>query len=255
MLSKNKIKLINSLKIKKYREQLGMFVAEGNKLVHEVMNSSLAVAHIYATNEWLKKNPIIQNGIEIIEVSNQELERISDLKTPQEVMAIVEMRHPASPVTEISRELSLVLDEIQNPGNFGTILRTADWFGIQNIYCSENTTDLYNNKVIQASMGAICRVNVYYAALEKLLGDAKEMNIPILGTFLEGENIYTAKLPASGLIVLGNEGNGISKSLWPYINHKIKIPEIQREGSMPESLNVAVAAGIVCSEFMRRRFY
>ncbi len=255
MLSKNKIKFIQSLNRKKNREQEAAFLVEGNKLVMEAVTSRFSVKLLVGTAEFLEENNLSATAAdEVAECSQEELKKASLLKTPQQAMAIVEIPTYQLTTANLAGTFSLALDFVQDPGNLGTIIRIADWFGIKQVLCSANSVDCYNPKVIQASMGAIFRVQVHYLDLEKLANEAHESQLPVYGTFLEGENIYTSNLSPHGILVMGNEGNGISPALAGKIRHKIHIPSFARENRGSESLNVATATAICCSEFKRRIF-
>lgn len=247
-LSKNKIKYIHSLEYKKTRCEENVFIAEGPKLVNDLLEH-FSTRLIVATSEWLKTHPKV-NADEIVEVSPEELTKASLLKNPQQILAIFEQPKYSIDKEEISSSLSLALDNIQDPGNLGTIIRLADWFGIKNILCSLDTADVYNPKTIQATMGAIARVKVHYIALPEFLSSIK--NIPIYGTFLNGENIYQEPLSEQGIIVMGNEGNGIGKEIEALVNHKLYIPNYPADNITSESLNVAIATAVVCAEFRRQ---
>ena len=248
MLSKNKIKYINSLKRKKVRENENLFLAEGNKLVHEIINSNFLIKNIIATKSWLEENKNL-NIEEIITATESELKKISSLTNPQNVIAVVEKPSFSWSEKKIFKSLSLVLDDLQDTGNLGTIIRIADWFGIEHIFCSKNTVDVFNPKVIQATMGSITRVKVFYLDLpvffKKITKEKKDFNI--YGTFLEGKNIYKNKLSDKGFIIMGNEGKGINDNLLEFINQKITIPSFSL--NEVESLNVSVATAIICAEF------
>lgn len=248
MLSKNKIKYIHSLELKKNRKEEGVFIAEGHKLVGDLLGH-FSCKLIVALPNWLKKNPKV-TADEIIEVTPDELSRASLLKTPQDVLAIFEQPHYETSTDIMKHSLCLALDDIQDPGNLGTIIRLADWFGIENIFCSHGTVDVYNPKVIQATMGALARVKLHYCDLVKLITSVKD--IPIFGTFLDGNNIYGEDLSKNGLIIMGNEGNGVSKEVSKLINKKLYIPNYPTSRETSESLNVAIATAIVCAEFRRR---
>jgi TrmH family RNA methyltransferase len=255
-ISKNKIKYFSSLKQKKYRESEQLYSVEGEKIVFELLSSGKIVSYLVALPEWLKKNEkLLHHNIkEILEISDQELTRISSFKNPNKVIAIAPIEKRTYSKNDLQGSLSLILDDIKDPGNFGTIIRLADWFGIQNIFCSPETVELYNPKTIQATMGAFINVNVYYEELPDLLDKFKEMqSFNIYGTFLEGTNIYEAKLSKEGFIVIGNESKGISSKLRPYITHKITIPSCSGKVKPSDSLNAAIATAIVCSEFFRRK--
>jgi len=252
VLSKNKIKLIRSLDQKKSRSATGLFVAEGKKLVLDLLLSDFAVSEVFCTRNTAAELTNFKSGLNIDIVDKEELRRISFLKTTPEIVALCGIPKSAISWDEIRDNLSLVLDQIQDPGNLGTIVRLADWFGIRNIICSENCADIYNPKVVQATMGAFTRVKIHYVPLTGFLGDAKRLNIPIYGTFLEGENLYQCELTENGLIVMGNEGNGISDDVSHQIPRKISIPSFPAGEITSESLNVAVATSVICAEFRRR---
>jgi RNA methyltransferase, TrmH family len=251
MLSKNKIKLIRSLVLKKNRSDEGLFVAEGRKLVFDLIESQLSLREIFCTQgiiaELIKVNPN-----QITELKKGEMERISSLKSTPEIIALFEIPKADFNWDEIKNDLCIVLDSIQDPGNLGTIVRLADWFSIKNIICSEDCADLYNPKTVQATMGAIARVNVQYLSLKDFLFEVVKLRIPVYGTFLEGENLFSTELTSNGIVVMGNEGSGISNEIEAFISKKIKIPSYPAMNSGSESLNVAVAASIVCAEFRRR---
>lgn len=248
MLSKNKIKYIHSLELKKNRKKEGVFVAEGHKLVGDLL-PHFHCRLILATTTWLEEHPDIQAD-EIIEITPEELVKASLLKTPQEVLAIFEQPQYNYTTDVIKDSLCLALDDIQDPGNLGTIIRLADWFGIEHIFCSQGTVDVYNSKVIQATMGALARVKVHYCNLPDLISSLKD--VPVYGTFLDGENIYNKPLSENGLIIMGNEGNGVSKEVSQLINNKLYIPNYPTGRATSESLNVAIATAVVCAEFRRR---
>lgn len=247
-ISKSKIKYICSLELKKNRKEEKVFVAEGPKIIEE-LTGIFHCRLIVATEEWLKKNPSVKAD-EIHEVSYNELKKVSMLKTPQEVLAVYEQPDYTINYEEINNKLILALDDIQDPGNLGTIVRLADWFGIDDIVCSLNTVDVYNPKTVQATMGGIARVKVHYTNLQDFL---RAVNTPyIYGTFLEGDNIYEQHLSSKGIIVMGNEGNGISQEIKPLVTKKICIPNFPPERHSTESLNVAIATAITCAEFRRQ---
>ncbi|MFH2142095.1 MAG: RNA methyltransferase [Bacteroidota bacterium] len=255
MLSKNKIKYIRSLRTKKYRDEYKQFICEGNKIVRDLLNSRMKICSIIATNSWLESNPEVINSFknEIINVSTDELSKISLLKNTPDVLAVVDYSTTKVNINEIINKLSIVLDNVQDPGNLGTIIRTADWFGIENIFCSNDSVDVYNPKVVQASMGAIARINVHYVILESfLIKYSNESKIPVYGTYLEGNNIFQQNLTKNGLIVFGNEGSGISAKFESLIKNKLYIPNYPSTRKTSESLNVATAVSVVCSEFRRR---
>ena len=245
MISKNQVKFIKSLHKSKYRRSELKFIIEGVKVVEEFLNSSFNIIAIYATSDWIDTN--ISNHDNINEISKQELQSISMLKSPNQVMAVVEY-----PKVEIFNyqdgDLILALDTIQDPGNFGTIIRIADWFGIKKIICSKDTADAYNPKVVQATMGALTRVQIQYVNLVDWINQLSK-DVAVYGTLLDGDNMYNTKLSKEGIIVVGNEGNGISQEVQQVLTNRIKIPAYGN--SMMESLNVAIATSIVCAEFRR----
>lgn len=253
ILSKNKLKYIQSLKEKKYRTEYGVFVAEGNKMVSDLLLCNHCQL-LVGTPDYIKNIPNLSELTkidEIIEVSKNELERISYLKNPQEVFGVFYQPQNILDSEHIKGQLSIALDGIQDPGNMGTIIRLADWFGIEHIICSEDTVDVYNPKVVQATMGALSRVKVYYTELSAWISEVVD-EIPIYGTFLNGENLYTSELSESGVIIMGNEGNGIRPEIEKLITNKLLIPSFPIERETSESLNVGVATAIICAEFRRR---
>ena len=240
MLSKAKIKLINQLAQKKYRVQTGLFIAEGHKTVGDMMEY-LTPEYLYYTSDY--KGPKFAN--ESCEVTYDELKKISRLETPQNVLAVFKM--PVYENVAINADkLSLALDGIQDAGNMGTIIRIADWFGISNIFASKNTVDIYNPKVVQATMGALARVRVHYV---DLVEELRKVDIPIYVTALDGDNINKSSLTKNGIIVMGNEGNGVSNEVMAVANKKLLIPSYPPERPTSESLNVSVATAIVVSMF------
>ena len=248
-LSKNRIKYIHSLELKKIRKQEKVFLAEGHKLVEELLGR-FKCRFLVATSEWLTQNNPSVYVEEIYEVSEEELAKASLQKSPQQVLAVFEKPNDYYDKELFNNSLCLALDDVQDPGNLGTILRIADWFGIEHIFCSPNTVDVYSPKAIQATMGAIARVQVHYTPLVELITSLN--NIPIYGTFLDGENIYSQSLSNNGIIIMGNEGNGISREMEKLVNRKLFIPNYPKERSTSESLNVAIATAITCAEFRRK---
>ncbi len=253
MLSRNQIKHLNSLQLNKYRNIHKEFIAEGNKLVLDILSGALEVKALYATPEWLEKNEKVLKKISVTEVPEKELKKISGLTTANEVIAVISIPERDLNIENISSQLTIMLDTIRDPGNLGTIIRTADWFGINNIICSENSVDAYNPKVVQASMGSFTRVQVYYDNLKEVLAKLSP-ETKVFGTFMDGEDISKKRLQDKGIIIIGNESKGISEDLLPFINEKISIPAFVRKGTSSgkaESLNAAVACAIVCYEFRR----
>ena len=257
MISKNKIKYIRSLELKKNRNKEGVFVAEGHKVVDDLLAIQPAQL-IITTAEWLKGKQLGSNT-EIIEVTDEELRKVSFLQHPQQVLAVFKQEHPNKEVSTDNfgfsaidtNELNLALDGVQDPGNLGTIIRIADWFGITHIYCSQDTADVYNPKVVQATMGSIARVKVEYGDLLGLV-DSLTADVPVYGTLLDGENIYQQPLENRGIIVMGNEGKGISPALAKKVNHRLLIPNFPEGRATADSLNVAIATAITCAEFRRQ---
>jgi TrmH family RNA methyltransferase len=247
MLSKNKIKYIRSLELKKNRKEERAFVAEGHKLVGELLGH-FSCRMLLATRTWLDMHPQVVAD-EIIEVTQEELTRASLQKAPQDVLAI--FAQPDYPMDKevIAQSLCLALDDVQDPGNLGTIIRVADWFGIEHIFCSQGTVDVYNPKTIQATMGALARVKLHYCHLPSLIAS---LDVPVYGTFLDGVDMYQENLTNHGLIVMGNEGNGIGDEVGLLVNKRLYIPNYPPQRETSESLNVAMATGIICAEFRRR---
>lgn len=253
MISKNKIKFLRSLELKKNRDSLGLFLAEGPKVVGDIVSSHPSRLRIVAaTDEWLDANkPVLPACCEVVRVTNDELTKISLLCHPQQVLAVFEKFNNETIVPMAAdNQLTLALDGVQNPGNLGTIIRVADWFGIERIVCSHDTADVYNPKVVQATMGSIARVNVAYTDLCTFLASLPP-SMPVYGTLLEGGNMYNTKLLPHGVVIMGNEGKGISPAVRQYVTHPIRIPNYPEERETAESLNVAIATAIVCSEFRR----
>jgi TrmH family RNA methyltransferase len=215
------------------------------------MGSNFKTMEVYALKDFILQHTTFFNGnFSVNEISEKELHKISTLKTPNQAVAIVEI--PNYPIDDFSFDsLSLVLDNIQDPGNLGTIIRTANWYGVEYIFCSTDTVDAYNSKVIQSTMGAIFRTKVIYGDLLPILSKAKTHHQAIYGTLLDGHSIYNSKLTNNGLIVLGNESKGISQPIQKLIDHKIRIPNFPENSTAMESLNVGVANAIVLAEFRR----
>lgn len=254
VISRNKIKFIVSLQKKKVREEEHLYIIEGDKIVREFLSAGVPVRTLIAKPEFLSSLPaeLTRKAEEILDVSYDDLKKISTLKTPHNAIAVIPFKDENPDFSEILKELCVVLENVQDPGNMGTIIRAAGWYGIRNIICSPDSVDVYNPKVIQASMGAILNVNVYYCDLKEFLNNGVNSNSPVFGTLLEGESIYTHKLDNKGIIILGNESKGISEELIPFIKNKIMIPRFGSEKRGIDSLNVGMAASIVFSEFLRR---
>jgi len=248
-ISNNQIKLINSLSMKKFRKKERLFFCEGIKIFETLLNSEFNIHTVFGTNKFAEEFATEIEKLNFVQVSDKELRKISSLSTPQDVLAMVETPEKNISTINFSEELALILDKIQDPGNLGTIVRIADWFGIKNIVCSTDSVDIYNPKSIQATMGSVFSVNIFFTNLSEFFENVDE-KIPIYGTFMNGENIYNKKLSKNGLIVLGNEANGISSDIEKHITEKISIPSFN-ENKSAESLNVSVATAIICSEFKR----
>ena len=240
MVSKNQIKLITSLQQKKYRQINQLFIAEGAKVIQELLQSNFVLEHLFVTENIFES--IITSKKTII--SESDLKKITCLTTPNNCLALFKI--PANKAI-INKGLIVALDDIRDPGNLGTIIRLCDWYGIEQLICSEQTVDVYNPKVVQATMGSISRVTISYLNVENYI---KETNLQVFGTFMDGKNVYKENLPQEGILVLGNEANGISKNIENLISNKLAIP---RFGNLQqtESLNVATATAIFLSEFRR----
>ena len=250
MISKNQLKYVRQLEQKKYRKREGLLVAEGVKVVNDLL-LRYQPKMLFATHEYLETHPLHNATFETIEVSPDELTRLSFQQHPQQVLALFPIPTINYNLSSINNNLSLALDGVQDPGNLGTIIRIADWFGIENIYCSEDTVDAWNPKVVQATMGSISRVNLIYIDLPQML-DNLPPDFPVYGTFLDGKNIYEESLSQEGLVIMGNEGNGISDAVRSRVNRRLLIPDFH-QGETADSLNVAIATAITCSEFRRRK--
>ncbi|QOR74148.1 RNA methyltransferase [Cruoricaptor ignavus] len=241
MLTAHKIKVLQSLDKKKFRQKYNLFLVEGFKTIRELIGSRFKIVEIFTATE----PDDFFLGIDVERISERELKKISFLQNPKDAVAVCELSENQL-ITDAN--FNLVLDGIQDPGNLGTIIRLADWFGIPQIICSDDTADFYNPKVIQASMGSFSRVNIFYTGLPDFLRNSQNENV---GTDMLGENIYTADFPKNINLILGNEGNGIRKITEEFLDRKISIP---RFGNPTESLNVSIAAGIILGEIFSRKF-
>jgi len=254
MLSNKQAKLIRSLQRKKQRDLSGLYIIEGDKLVKEYLEAGEEIVLLAGKAEWLSSLPskYLDKDPELVEVSYDELKKISSLSSPHNSLAVVKAKKDKLDIKRLGGKLTLALDFIQDPGNLGTIIRTAAWFGIKNIICSKNCVDVYNPKVIQASMGALLACRLYYLELEEALEKARSMDVNIYAATLDGRSMYEEELSPNSIILFGNESTGVSDKLLPYVSRKIIIPfgEALRPGV--ESLNIATSAAIICSEFTRR---
>lgn len=240
MITANQKKIVKSLAQKKFRSQYQCFVVEGVKLVEEALNSDFLVDDVFAVPRWIESN----SNVGAIEVSEKELKSLSSLKTPNDVLAVVRIKQQNLPLD--FSNLTLVLDNIQDPGNMGTIIRTADWFGIKNIVCSQNSVDIYNPKVVQATMGSLFRINILYKDLKEFFSSHE--NLTVYGASIEGESIYDTKMnQEDAVLLMGNESKGIAQELESFIDKKLTVPKFGEA----ESLNVATATAIICSEYKR----
>ena len=251
MITKSKIQLVRSLADKTARLEYGLFAVEGRKLAAEALSSGYEVEALYVT-ENASCRPQFESCEHFEAVSAKDMERMSKLKTPSEVLAVLRIPKTDDCLESFGNTLSLCLDGIQDPGNIGTIIRIADWFGIENVVCSPDCADLYNPKTVQATMGALFRVNTVYTPLPELLEKTVARSVPVYGTFLDGRNLYDSQLSAGGVVILGSEGRGISPQTAPYVSERLFIPPFPHFRHGSESLNVAAAAAVVCAEFRRR---
>jgi len=255
MLNKSTISFILSLQKKKTREKEKLYIIEGDKLVNEFLETKNPVKILIAKPEFINSLSAVnrQNISEIIPSSYDELKRISSLRTPHNALAVIAMPERNTDHLSAVNELTVALDSVQDPGNLGTIIRAAAWFGIKKIFCSKNSVDVYNPKVIQSSMGALLHVNVFYVDIGRYLEAAFKNGTNIYGALMKGKSIYSCRLSDKGIILLGNESKGISADLLPYITDKIMIPRINKKSPGIDSLNVSMAATVILSEFTRRK--
>ncbi len=252
MLSKNTIKRLNQLVIKKNRLKEKLFIVEGDKMILELAKSEYEVAELYITSEMEEAvSQLHFQNTKVHLVTHEELKKISQLKTPQNSLAVCRIHDQLQIPDVLSEPLSVYLDGIQDPGNLGTILRICDWFGIQNVYVSPDTVDLYNPKVIQASMGSFTRVQVHESGFEAVQSLASNSGAIIYGAFMNGQNVYVQSLAKKAILVMGNEGNGIRPEIECQIDKKLSIPNFSDMEQKAESLNVSVATAVLCSEFKR----
>lgn len=244
MISKAKVKYIKSLQVKKYRKQEQCFVVEGRKSVAELIHSNYETILLLATRDFLSElGSSLQDNIEAVEVEASDLSGLGEFQSNDGALAVARMK-PGNPVNADGGEWSLAVDDIRDPGNLGTIIRTADWYGIRNIIASEHTAELYNPKVINASMGSFLRVNLYFTSLAGYLSTA---TVPVVGAFLDGEDIHDCEFGASGILVIGNESNGISEAVGAFVGTRITIPRF----GQAESLNAGIATAVILDNIRR----
>lgn len=256
MLSKNKISFIKSLHHKKFREEEQLFLAEGRKVVDELLSSVFRVASLIATRDYLDSlsSSVLNSISEVIEVKPSDLERITALTTPQDVLAVVHTPDRDIATVNMDKGITLVLDDVRDPGNMGTLIRLAHWFGVSQVVCSLNSVDAFHPKVVQSSMGAVFHVPVFEVGLEGWITDVKaQSNIPIYAMVMDGQNIYRELLSENALLILGNESQGIRTSLVDLSTRRVTIPSYEQvSGQRPESLNVAVSAAVALAELRRK---
>ena len=252
MLSKQQLAFIRSLHQKKFRQMYGKFLVEGDKLVRELLHSGFKIDAIYSVNDWQMTSHTPDespdNQLKHVFISENELKKISTHETPNQVLAVVDIPKPkpGAIYTKLNTGLYLACDELNDPGNAGTIIRTAEWFGVDAIFFSENSVDIYNPKVVNAAKGSLFRIPCYYEDLGNIFEANRHLSV--YGTFMDGENIYESNLDKNAFVLIGNEANGISHELTPFIHHRISVPAFGKA----ESLNAGVATGVVLSEFRRR---
>lgn len=242
-------KMVASLGNARSRKEEGCFVAEGTKCVADTIGH-FNCRHLIATDEWIKSHGTLCAGMDVCVAKRADMERMTQLSTPPQVIAVYDIPKTRLDESVLKSQLVIALDRIQDPGNLGTIIRVADWFGITTLLCSHDTVDAYNPKVVQATMGAISRVNVAYCDLEEII--KRNQDVPVYGTFLDGDNIYDTQLTAAGIIVMGNEGQGISDTVGRLVSRRLLIPSFPPERPTSESLNVGMATAITVAEFRRR---
>jgi len=256
MLSKNQVKYINSLKIKKFRQEHGIFIAEGEKCAEELLNSNIEVTAVYALTDWLNENLNLLESkkIQYTETDEAGLAKISDLTTPNKVLALARIPKPEF-TAKLYEKYILALDNIKDPGNMGTIIRTADWFGIRQIVCSPGCVDAYNPKVVQSTMGSIARVNIHYLELIKFIKQKPE-GTPVYGALLHGENLNETVFGTKGILIIGSESHGISHDVLPLVTDAVHIPSFSHNEAFTnaESLNASIANAIICYELSKQLF-
>lgn len=252
MLSTGRLRFVRSLHQKKYREKEGFFLVEGPKLVQElIQTNAFAVESIYATSNWRQPDGLKPELVHW--VTDEQLGRLSVLDSPNRVLAVCQIPVTSSPASLPTIGLTLLLDQISDPGNLGTIIRTADWFGLSHVFCSPDTAELFNPKVIQATMGSVFRMKVIHTPLiDLLVRNAESKGLPVYAAVLGGENVFETELKKDALLLVGNESRGVSPMLMPFVTKAIAIPSFAKGSTSAESLNVSVATGVLCAEFQRR---
>lgn len=248
MISKNTLKLYTQLQQNKYRKLQQLFIAEGIKTVSDLYNSNYECIRILISNKFNEKEFLSFEPQFVEDVAFEDIKRISSFKNPQPVLGIFKIPELSFEQEKVESGLTILLEDIQDPGNLGTIIRIANWYGIENIICTPNSVDIYNPKVVQASMGSLTKVNVFYEPLQPIVLSTK---LPVYGTFMNGTNIYEGNLNEKSFILLGNEGKGISEELEKLVTNRITVPSFSTTKNTTDSLNISVAAGIICSEFKR----
>ncbi len=255
MISKNKVKYLKGLELKKHRQADGVFVAEGPKIVGDLLGAGFVATYLAVVEGSEFESRLSEYGlkerVQVDFVTADELRKVSSLEAPQQVLSILKQPEWQQDLSVPTKELCLALDEVQNPGNLGTIIRLADWFGIEHLFCSKGCADVYNAKTVQATMGALAHVKIHYVDLVEMIRNLPE-NTPVYGTFLDGENLYGKQLEQRGMIVMGNEGRGVSEEVGKLVTERLFIPNYPQEKESTESLNVAIATAVVCAEFRRR---
>ena len=251
MLSKQLTNVIQNLEKKKFREKYNLFKVEGEKLVRELLVSRIKIDSVIASRGWLEKHEAAVKHLRVAEVNEMEMGRLSNFKSLPEVIALAEIPRHEWQEEEVRSSLSVVLNGIQDPGNLGTILRVCDWFGVQHLFCDRDCASAYNPKSVQASMGSVLRVKVFYLDLPRFIPLFTSDKFPCYGTFLDGDNIYNSHLSRQGFVVMGNEGSGITPEVEKLVSYRLTIPSFTPAHDSTESLNVGVATGIILSEFKR----
>ncbi len=253
MLSTGRLRFVRSLHQKKFREKEGLFLVEGPKLVHELLQTkAFAVDSIYATSNWRLPDGLDPELVQI--VTDEQLGRLSVLDSPNRVLAVCQIPASSGHTKPPTKGLTLLLDQISDPGNLGTIIRTADWFGVSQVFCSPDSAELFNPKVIQATMGSVFRMKVVHTPLiDLLVRNTESTGIPVYAAVLGGENVFHTELKKDAWLLIGNESRGVSQMLMPFVTRAVTIPSFAEGPAKAESLNVSVATGILCAEFLRGR--